>query len=127
MGFDVFLLIVIFLIIPAIIIAYVARVMGYSATVWLIFSLFLTWPIALISLLVLNDFAKVIVRRMRSKPGQASANIPEMETSIRFPQGPGTEGVEVYLFNGKEYPARDIAENARDLYIADLRPRFASD
>lgn len=122
MDFTVILLIIILVIIPAIIIAYAARGMGYSTFLWLIYGL-LNWPLALINLLVLDDFGKVITRRMRSKPGRASANIPEIEKSIKYPQGPGTKGVEVYLFNGKDYPARDIAEHVRDMYIADLRAR----
>ncbi len=126
MGFGVFLLIVLFVIIPAILIAYVARGMGYSTFLWLIYGL-LSWPIALINLLVLDDFEKVIVRRMRSgktiRPGQVSASVPDIEKSIRYPQGPGTEGVEVYVFNGKEYPARDIAEHVRARHIAESRAR----
>lgn len=124
MGFGVFFLIFLFVIIPAIFIVYVARGMGYSTVLWLIYGL-LSWPIALINLLILDDFEKVIARRMRSKPGRASANIPEIEKSIKYPQEPGTAGVEVYVFNGKEYPARDIAENARELFIAELRARNA--
>jgi hypothetical protein len=122
MDFSIILLIIIFVIIPAIIIAYVARGMGYSTFLWLIYGL-ISWPLALINLLVLDNFEKVITRRMRSKPGRASANIPKIEKSIRYPHGPGTEGVEVYVFNGKEYPARDIAEHVQNIYIADLRAR----
>lgn len=124
MDFSIILLIIILVIIPAIIIAYAARGKGYSTFLWLIYGL-ISWPLALINFLVLDDFEKVITRRMRSKPGRAPANIHEIEKSIRYPQGPGTAGVEVYVFNGKEYPARDIAENARDLFIADLRARNA--
>ena len=124
MGFGVFFLIILFVIIPAIFIAYFARGMGYSTPLWFVYGL-LSWPIALINLLVLDNFEKVITRRMRAgktiERGRPSTYIPEIEASIKYPQGPGTEGVEVYVFNGKEYPALDVAENARDIYIADLR------
>lgn len=140
---------ILYAIVLAIAVAVIAQIKGRKPIFWFFYGLVI-WPVALAHIWVTPKTPEAVQREARSAGRRpcpycaemimrqaqvcpycqrdlasdwSFANIPEIEKYMKHPHGPGTANVEVYVFAGKEYASLDIAENARDLYIADLRAR----
>ena len=138
---------ILYAIVIAIAVAVIAQFKGQKPVFWFLYGVVI-WPVALAHILIKPKTpeavareahtagrrpcpycAEMIMRQAQVCPycqrdlasGWSFANIPEIEKYMKHPQGSGTEEVEVYLFAGKEYPSLDIAESARNSYIAGLR------